>query len=119
MKGICLLTKQRLGGFHYLLFSKSNLGESEVICGLASIFIHDAGSDSKGLDGPAQPTLHKVDPCEPVGYQGLTSLHQSCNLKTCTGFNVLAVHDAVPLKRCQSEFWIFGFLALRIGRAHV
>ena len=69
MKGICLLAKKRLGGFHDLIFTKSNLSESEVIRGLARVFIHEPGPDCKGLDGPAQPTFNKINPCEPVSYQ--------------------------------------------------
>ena len=50
MKGICLLAKKRLGGLHDLFFSQSNLAESEVICWLASVLLHEARSDCKRLD---------------------------------------------------------------------
>ena len=73
VKGVHLLAKQRLGGSHNLVFSKSNLSESEVIRWLARVFVHEPGPDCKGLDGPAQPTFHKVYSGEPMSYQGLTS----------------------------------------------
>ena len=52
---------------------------------------------------------------EPVGYQGLTSLHESCNLQARASFNVLAVHDTVPFERCSSELRILGGLTKRCG----
>ena len=47
MKRVQFLAKKRLGGFHDLFFIKSNLSESEVICWLARVFVHEPGPDCR------------------------------------------------------------------------